>query len=161
MVRQNAMFPLSQMFSTFSMLLGWVHRYVCHCQKFSCNYSPLCHINGTGILDYNSSIYFRHLLRVTHTWNLLTWSTWTDIIASTTSSVSLKTTIWATPTTRAPSYQLLQTCLQPPLHIETNWNTTDYTSLGPIPCLIPCQNHVLNLVRKGSTILEQVIMNLI
>ena len=35
-----------------SMLLGWVHRYVCHCQKFYCNYFPLCHINGTGLLDY-------------------------------------------------------------------------------------------------------------
>ena len=40
------------------MLLGWVHRYVCHCQKFSCNYFPLCHINGTGVLDYIAGIYF-------------------------------------------------------------------------------------------------------
>ena len=34
------------------MLLGWVHRYVWHSQKFSCNYFPLGHINGTGALEY-------------------------------------------------------------------------------------------------------------
>ncbi len=48
----NSIFPVSQIFWTFSRLLSWVHRYVCHCQKFSCNYFPLCHINGTGLLDY-------------------------------------------------------------------------------------------------------------
>ena len=29
-----------------------MRQYVCHCQKFSCNYFPLCHVNGTGLLDY-------------------------------------------------------------------------------------------------------------
>ena len=48
---------MSQIFWTFSMLLGWVHRYVCHWQKFSCNYFPLCHINGTGLLDYMTSLF--------------------------------------------------------------------------------------------------------
>ena len=24
--------------------VGWVHKYVCHCRKFSCKYFPLCHM---------------------------------------------------------------------------------------------------------------------
>ncbi len=44
----NTVFPVSKISYTFSILLGWVYRYVC--QKFSCNYFPLCHINGTIIL---------------------------------------------------------------------------------------------------------------
>ncbi len=33
-----------------------VHRYVWHCQKFSCNYFPCDHRDGTGILDYGGTI---------------------------------------------------------------------------------------------------------
>ncbi len=32
--------------------VGWVDRYVYHSKKFSCNYFPLGHINGMGVLDY-------------------------------------------------------------------------------------------------------------
>ncbi len=43
---------LSVLCARSCMLLGWVHKYVCHCQKFSCNYFLLWHINDTGLLDY-------------------------------------------------------------------------------------------------------------
>ena len=51
-VGKISIFPVTQIFWTFSMLIVCIHRYVCHCQKFSCNYFPLWPINGTGLLDY-------------------------------------------------------------------------------------------------------------
>ncbi len=40
--------------------------YVCHCQKFSCNYFPLCHINGTGLLDYKVFTLFSQIIYRAH-----------------------------------------------------------------------------------------------
>ena len=48
----------SRIFWTFSMLVG-IHRYVCHCQNFSCNYFPLCHIwhRALGLLRQDKTRY--------------------------------------------------------------------------------------------------------
>ncbi len=76
--------PIMGIFWTFSMLIVCIHRYICHCQKFSYNYFPLWPINGTGLLDYMVRCVFRLMSILRKLFDifdgvfclLLPWGTW-------------------------------------------------------------------------------------